>query len=879
MSSDELFTAKLAYDCLISAPFNATVALAFLSYYNDTIQFQSTLAYLKDPPPSYQQPSIDVQASLNTIAEMIEAGEFENEYVFEVAVQAVLYATHDDHVTLSAGILSAFTFGSPYSIVSASTDGIELPKVYIEGSRKRLSILYRSLTSKIGDIIEAIDQDVDWVPSAISKINGNDTIEFLSAFAAINSPGNVEPHGDWNGLMSSGAGDVQGIYSAFEGNTIFYPGENITFTFENGTVLDSIPWLAQFSDLIINSPPILSSGQDFYEYFVLGTDPPSDAAAAATTTGEVAAATSSATASISNAAAATTTVDGGDASATGTPDATPSSWDEIPFPTNPVISQPNLGLLSGGVITGYFLNDGVTAVISIPSFDVTSEAVLSFSTTIGQFLNQSKAAGLTRFIVDVQRNAGGSELLATDAFKQFFPSIDPFGGSRLRANPMADALGNTLTKYYTETQDIDPDFYDELSADIWVAPVYINAETGQNFTDWPEFFGPHPDHGGQFTTIQRNNLSSIIFDVNASGDDEDNSNGIVVYGFGNRSSTSPQPYAAEQIVILTDAYCSSACAIFVELMHHQAGVRTVVAGGRPDTTPMQAVGGSRGAQVYSSIALDADIDVAEFLNSSLVLPDRDAGNYINYAGFNIKDQIRKGEDFPLQFAFEPATCRIFYTVHTVYNYLNLWNYVVDAIWRNPSLCIAGSANGTLTADPTNETGPATNSKVITETENISLPDLILNGLSSGPQFNSSSKAKAKRSTPPTPTTTTDLELADEISDGLLDVPTCKACDTRNNQVCAPVPTCTLGKLTFTSQCVKGCSKRTQSVCGATQHCKLDSTPSFCFDNRAQKAVGLCKTPTRNLREQQTRAVGGGNGASAVHLQYSRSGLRGSLRPP
>lgn len=872
LSTDEVFTAKLAYDCLISAPFNATVALAFLQYYNDTIQFQSTLAYLKDPPASYQQPAIDVQASLNTIQQRVQAGEFQNEYTFEVAVQEVIYATHDDHVTLSAGILSAFTFGSPYSIVSASTDGIALPKIYIAGwsphDRACQDVLLKLGT---GDIIEAIDQNVGWVPSAISKINGNDTTEFLSEFAAINALGNVEPHGDWNGLMSSGAGDVQGIYSAFEGSTLFYPGEDITFTFENGTTLDSIPWVAQFSDLIIDDPPILSSGQDLYEYFVLDNDPPSDtAAASSTTTSEAAAATS---------AAATSIVDDSATSTTDMPDATPSAWDEVPFPNNPIISQPNLGVLNGGVITGYFLNDGVTAVLSIPSFDVTSEAVLSFSTTIGQFLNQSKTAGLTRFIVDVQRNAGGSELLATDAFKQFFPSIDPFGGNRLRAHAMADALGNTLTTYFTTTQDIDPDLYDELAADVWVAPVYLDAQTGQNFTDWPEFFGPHAEHGDFFTTTQRNNLSSIIFDENATGDDENLSNGIVVYGFANRSVTSPQPYAAEQIIILTDAYCSSACSIFVELMHHQAGVRTVVAGGRPDLSFMQAVGGSRGAQAYSSIALDADIDVAEFLNTSVanVLPDRDAGNYINYAGFNLKDQIRQGEDFPLQFAFEPATCRIFYTVHTVYNYLNLWNYVIDAIWRNPSLCIAGSANGTSTADPTDTTGPSTNEKIVTEEQNVDLPDLILHGLSSGPQFNSS---KAKRAVPPPTPTTASLRLHDELDDGLINVPSCKACDSRNNFVCAPVPSCNaLGKIESKSQCVKGCSKINQGICGKTQHCKLDSSPPFCFDDRALQALSQCKTSTKNIKAQQTRAIGGGNGASAVHLQYSRPGARGSLRPP
>ena len=131
--ADELFPAVLAYQCLLSAPFNSTIALEFLQYYNDTLQFQSTLAYLKNPPPSYQQPPIDVIGSLNTIQQRVQAGEFQSEYAFEVAVQEVVYATHDDHITLDAGILSAFTFGSPLRIVSASTDGIALPQVYIAG--------------------------------------------------------------------------------------------------------------------------------------------------------------------------------------------------------------------------------------------------------------------------------------------------------------------------------------------------------------------------------------------------------------------------------------------------------------------------------------------------------------------------------------------------------------------------------------------------------------------------------------------------------------------------------------------------------------------------------------------------------------------------
>ena len=39
-----------------------------------------------------------------------------------------------------------------------------------------------------------------------------------------------------------------------------------------------------------------------------------------------------------------------------------------------------------------------------------------------------------------------------------------------------------------------------------------------------------------------------MFDENATGDVD--TDGIVVYGFGNRSATSPQPYLPEQIVIV-----------------------------------------------------------------------------------------------------------------------------------------------------------------------------------------------------------------------------------------------------------------------------------------------------------------------------------------
>jgi hypothetical protein len=128
-----VFSAKQAYDCLTSVPFNAAVSTRFLKYYNDSIQFQSNLAYLKNPPASYQQPSVDFVGGIAEIQQAIDNGKFANEYEFEVSLQTLIYSTHDAHVNLVAGILNIFTFGSYYDIASVSLDGIQLPKTYLFG--------------------------------------------------------------------------------------------------------------------------------------------------------------------------------------------------------------------------------------------------------------------------------------------------------------------------------------------------------------------------------------------------------------------------------------------------------------------------------------------------------------------------------------------------------------------------------------------------------------------------------------------------------------------------------------------------------------------------------------------------------------------------
>jgi hypothetical protein len=125
---------------LTSVPFNQAVADRFITYLNQTWQFQSTLSFLKSPPATYQQPAVDLLGGLKNIRGRVAANSYPNQYAFEVAVQKLVLNAHDAHLSLYAGILDAFTFASPYDLVSVSRDGKEQPKVYFYGSLDFTSI-------------------------------------------------------------------------------------------------------------------------------------------------------------------------------------------------------------------------------------------------------------------------------------------------------------------------------------------------------------------------------------------------------------------------------------------------------------------------------------------------------------------------------------------------------------------------------------------------------------------------------------------------------------------------------------------------------------------------------------------------------------------
>ncbi|OKL58755.1 hypothetical protein UA08_06245 [Talaromyces atroroseus] len=287
---------------------------------------------------------------------------------------------------------------------------------------------------------------------------------------------------------------------------------------------------------------------------------------------------------------------------------------------------------------------------------------------------------------------------------------------------MADATGNTLTRLWSDTSSgLYHDYH--LVASEWVVTDRINAAPGQRFFSWDEFFDPNSSYGSDnFSQIGRYNLSNVVFDKEASG-------GIVVDGHASGTGNGSSPSAAQDIIILRNGLCSSSCAVFVEMMHHEAGVRNVAVGGRPSYGLMQGPGRSRGAALYSTSQLDTDIWNARHHSKRAArhLPHRRKSLFVTSASFNLRnlrDQVRRDNTtMSLQFLYEPADCRIFFTPSTWYNYTNLWKYAADAIWNNTGLCVKNSTSQDgLEPDRLVYTGDAT--EIITDSFQQGFPPII-----------------------------------------------------------------------------------------------------------------------------------------------------------
>ncbi|KAK8171117.1 peptidase S41 family protein-like protein [Phyllosticta citrichinensis] len=661
--------AAVAYECIQSVPLNKTSALQLINDIKPYINWQSTVAYLKDPPSEYVekvQPAWDVWAELDKIETKVRNDEYSGEYDFGWALYTLFQSAHDGHfVYVPDSIGGIFTWGRSVAIVSVSDDGKELPKPFV-----------------YTDILAASFPNSTYTPSAITEIDGVDFATYLenwSQFGSLQDRDALYNNVFYNlaQVQLGESGAATGTFSGGGRGRWVYPGAYTTLTFANGSTTTYENFArAQVSFRNVENGTSLA---DHYFYYDSGAT----ASALTKAQGEAEVKVEADTTSTKRARS-------------------------TPAPGYP---EP-VEFASDNSIAGYYIDDDEysdIAVLALPSFTGSSISPKSFQNISTEFIAKAKKANKTKLIIDVSANGGGTILLGYDLFKQLFPSILPYGGTRFRAHEAFDLIGQ---KFSWISRDI-PRTLDAVEGNLTtldIVPAAFNYRTDVDidykpFESWPDKFCPHVYQDDNFTSIIRWNMSDPMNIING---------GIQISGYEDRSNMTTQPFKAADIVIITDGYCASTCTIFSELMRQQGNVTTIAFGGRSQYGAMQAVGGVKGTnnfywqdiKYWAREAYDLANDEEQVKWNQSFRENYNSYVPLNRAAYtsnlNVRDGIREGDETgtPLQFVYEEADCRIFYTAEMTLDVTAIWKAAADSKWGTISSCVAGTGSyeGEATAD-------------------------------------------------------------------------------------------------------------------------------------------------------------------------------------
>lgn len=160
-------------------------------------------------------------------------------------------------------------------------------------------------------------------------------------------------------------------------------------------------------------------------------------------------------------------------------------------------------------------------------------------------------------------------------------------------------------------------------------------------------------------------------------------------------------------------------------MKEQAKVESIAIGGRPINAPMQAIGGTKGSLTfpftnilfYASevlrIAAALDDSAAAVLNNTIlgIIAGSEQlfkrvtfGSEGPLAQVNAADNLRKDDasQTPLEFVYEAADCKLFYTADMALDVTETWKAAAAAKWGDGG-CVPGSKG-----DPSSISGGAFN---------------------------------------------------------------------------------------------------------------------------------------------------------------------------
>ena len=513
-----------------------------------------------------------------------------------------------------------------------------------------------------GDIEAMLFSNTSFYPAAVTAINGQVSKAFLDRLLQYNLA-LTDLDAAYNTMFANPVPLVLAQTGVFDVGFDPEMMDKASYTFANGSQITV--------NNTISLPPFprtFTNGQDLYDILLAGQPPQSEDDMM-----------SIQTPSLTSTSAASTT-----------------NRPQPLYPGYPTPVMSQAVAASDLPISGYFLPESDVAVLSLPTFDYfDEEANVDFQSMCREFLRTCRASNKTSLIIDVRGNIGGQPEPAWDLFKQLFPRTVPFTKIRTRATAATDALGRLTSR-------LQAGFPPDQNASIqekWMASnlSFFNYHTtlkspdGPHFDSWSDLFGPVASHGDNFT----NTASSLFSDTPYTEESAD----MVISGYGNQSDIPPSPFRADEITLLSDGICSSACAIFANLLVNQ-GVQTVTVGGRPTKDPMAFIGGTQGAEEvsFSYIAELAQvaIEIARSINATddvqvlepLTRKAPIQASPLSRISINLLDNIGKNDESftPLQFTRLLADCRMFYMPRDMVNVEHTWQRVARGVASGVKNC-------------------------------------------------------------------------------------------------------------------------------------------------------------------------------------------------
>ncbi|GKU03724.1 peptidase s41 family protein [Fusarium langsethiae] len=628
--------------CLMSVPLDKKRDLELLDYLEPLIGFQSTLEILADPPEEYLFPGVDVLGGFDIIRSKLENNKYKTQYEVMADLRSIFAAAYDGHFDYPPALLNAFMYvRRGIDFESVSSNGIRLPYIFsrIDSDRGNHGLL-------------------DYTPSAVKSIDGTPIVEWLEEDASRLTAGAQDPDAQYNALFSSVPRNAAGS-SPSTLITQYEIPDTYTIEFHNGTKK-----VVQNEIVILPTVDFsgIESGEDFHQYIeVMPTNMTSK-------------------------------------EPVNERRSTQESSKFIPGYPIPIAKH------SANSIAAYFL-DGKgyedTAVLSIlsfaplgldlanppPGFRLT-KFILEGQAVVLELIRKAKAAGRDKLIIDMSANGGGSVVLAQLIYRLLFPDGKFTGWDRYRANAALEAAS-------------EADYDSLVGALITRSNYYPVGVDGKAIETGKDFFGPYTVKGENVTAAFQTD-KTVPWEPSIPA---------YINGFDPemKALVEEAPFKPEDILIVTDGICASACGILTGLLTRNYDIRTLALGGRPLKQAMQAMGGVKGtllnfnqdivsamAQVQAgasadkealSILSDASASIPSSSNPPL-LPLPNAGRVNSLNGYT-EDNLK---GYPVQFRYEAANCRLFYTQLMSASPTAIWRRARGVAW-NEEPCVPGSTTG------------------------------------------------------------------------------------------------------------------------------------------------------------------------------------------